>query len=272
MAFRDEYSLYQSRYPKKRTTLCGTTIYFRWHRDAASKRKKAVIFPGETGLMDTTYRLFNGLAHCFDIVTFEFPRGNNDKAVVNTLIQKTVGTPDIIVGFGMAGILAAQYCGDEAYRRTTFVTDDSSYLWLKGDAHARISAKKISAEVNAGVTVAKNLPRKLIAKQGKQLFFSYIGKCTAAEKDYLNVMYDKLTATVDVPDLVAQADVISNTLSDAGDYQRFIAEREFLVFCETGAGMRDIQSDGKNIIPYYDYKDVLLKSRDYFTAIIDRLS
>ncbi len=272
MTFREEYSLYQARYPKKRTTLKGTKILFRWHRDTTTKRKKAVIFPGETGMMDITYRMFNGLAHCYDIVTFDLPRAKNDKAVINTLIQKTVGTPDIIVGFGMAGVLAGQYCGAQAYSSTVFVTDDSSYMWLKGDARARTSAKKIASEVNTGVKLAKNLPRMLIARKGKQLFFSYVGECAPEEQEYLNAMYDKLTASVSVDDLAAQADVISNTLSDVGDYRSLFAKRDFLVFCESGAATRDIQGDGKNIISFYDYKDVLLKSRNYFNSIIDRLS
>ena len=85
-------------------------------------------------------------------------------------------------------------------------------------------------------------------------------------------MYDKLTASVDVADLVAQAKVISNTLSDNSDYQHFVNETDFLVFCEDSASMRNIQRDGKDTIPFYDYKGVLLKSRNYYTAMIDRLS
>ncbi len=272
MTFREEYSLYQSRYPKKRATIRGTKILFRWHRDAKSKRKKAVIFPGETGMMDITYRLFNGLAHEFDVLTFEMPRGRDDRTVINTLIQKTVGTPDIIIGFGLAGVLAGQYCSDQSYRSSVFVTDDSSYLWLKGDVHSRMAARRMAMDVNTGVMLAKSLPRILISGHGKGLFFSYVGECTCEERIYLNAMYDKLTASVDVADLVAQAKVISNTLSDNSDYQHFVNETDFLVFCEDSASMHNIQRDGKDTIPFYDYKGVLLKSRNYYTAMIDRLS
>ena len=272
MTFREEFKIYQSRYPKKRAAIDGTKILFRWHHDAKAARKKAVIFPGETGMMDITYRLFNGLAHCFDVLTFELPRSENDRKVVDTLIRKTVGTPDIIVGFGLAGILAGQYFADQVLPKSTFVTDSASYLWLKGDDKTRQSARRMASDVSTGVMLAKNLPRVLLAGRGKKLFFSYIGKCTETEKIYLEDMYDGLTATVEVADLTAQTKVIYETLTTTGDFSPMIANNRFLVFADKGAEIRTVQQDGKAIVPFYDYKGVLLKSRDYFTAMIDRLS